>query len=156
MIEAACNDLRPPPRSRAMATAPSRLHQNTRWATGGSSFPPADVMSMTSEPESDDVTKKIIRRTTLANEASCAIGSTSSILNSASSGFHSVIIWDTPVYPSKSSWWMAVAPKTLIHSKEHSAGRRRTQIINSRTVRPLEMRAMNIPTNGVHEIHQAQ
>ena len=70
MSEAACSDCRPPPRSRAMATAPSRLHQNTRWTAGGSSFPPADVMSMTSEAESDDVMKKITRRTTLVKEAS--------------------------------------------------------------------------------------
>ena len=27
---------------------------------------------------------------------------------------------------------------------------------NWRIVRPLEIRAMNMPTKGVHEIHQAQ
>jgi len=31
-----------------------------------------------------------------------------------------------------------------------------TPIRNSRTVRPREMRAMNIPTNGDQAIHQAQ
>ena len=35
-------------------------------------------------------------------------------------------------------------------------GTRMTKTTNWRIVRPREMRAMNIPTKGVHEIHQAQ
>ena len=31
-----------------------------------------------------------------------------------------------------------------------------TQVMNSRTVRPKLMRAMNMPTNGAHATHQAQ
>ena len=31
-----------------------------------------------------------------------------------------------------------------------------TQMTNSRTERPLETRAMNMPTNGDQEIHQTQ
>ena len=31
-----------------------------------------------------------------------------------------------------------------------------TPITNSRMVRPLEMRARKVPTNGVHDIHQTQ
>lgn len=97
MSEAACRDLRPPPRSRAMATPPSRVHQNTRCEAGASSFPPADVISITSEAESDEVIKKITRRTTLTKEMICVMGSCSSILKSASSGLHWVIISVTPV-----------------------------------------------------------
>jgi hypothetical protein len=29
-------------------------------------------------------------------------------------------------------------------------------MMNSRIVRPLEMRATNVPTKGAHEIHHAQ
>ncbi|KKL91131.1 hypothetical protein LCGC14_1897740, partial [marine sediment metagenome] len=32
----------------------------------------------------------------------------------------------------------------------------KTQMINSRTVRPRETRAMNMPTKGAQEIHHAQ
>ena len=31
-----------------------------------------------------------------------------------------------------------------------------TPMMNSRIVRPFEMRATNVPTNGAHEIHHAQ
>ena len=43
--------------SSAMATSPSKTHQNTRWTTGASSLPPAVIVSMTSDPESEEVTK---------------------------------------------------------------------------------------------------
>ena len=80
MSEAACSDLRPPPSRSAMATRPSRVHQNTRWAAGGSSFPPADIISTTRDAESDEVMKKMIRRTTLTKERRLVRGRPSSIL----------------------------------------------------------------------------
>ena len=51
---------------------------------------------------------------------------------------------------------MAAPPKTDIHRNDSRVGISITPMTNSRTVRPLEMRAMNIPTNGDQEIHQAQ
>ncbi len=45
-----------------MATAPSKMHQNTRCGTGASTLPPAVIVSITSEPESDEVTKNTITR----------------------------------------------------------------------------------------------
>jgi len=42
-----CNALRPPPNSRAMATRPSKMHQNTRWGMGPSSLPPAPMSRVT-------------------------------------------------------------------------------------------------------------
>ncbi len=51
---------------------------------------------------------------------------------------------------------MAVPPKPVIHSTETSDGISSTQMRNSRTVRPRLTRAMNMPTKGDHEIHQAQ
>ena len=46
-----------------MATNPSSVHQNTRCATGASILPPAVIVSITSEPLSEDVTKKITNST---------------------------------------------------------------------------------------------
>ena len=51
---------------------------------------------------------------------------------------------------------MAVPPKMANHTSETSDGTRRTPVMNWRIVRPREMRAMNMPTNGVQLIHQAQ
>ncbi len=78
-----CSALRPPARSRADATTPSMLAQNTRCQTGVCSAPPAASESMTREPESDEVTKKVMISTTARNEAMDVIGSSSNSLNSA-------------------------------------------------------------------------
>ena len=42
------------------------------------------------------------------------------------------------------------------HRKVTSVGTASTPATNSRTVRPFEMRAMKIPTNGDQLIHQPQ
>ena len=51
---------------------------------------------------------------------------------------------------------MAVLPNTVIHRKVNSTGTSSTPVMNSRMVRPREMRAINMPTKGDHEIHQPQ
>ena len=51
---------------------------------------------------------------------------------------------------------MALLPNTVIHSRLKAVGTSSTPMMNSRMVRPREMRAMNMPTKGDHEIHQAQ
>ena len=53
-------------------------------------------------------------------------------------------------------WLIAVPPSTVIHNTQASDGTSNTATMNSRTVRPRDTRAMNMPTNGDHEIHQAQ
>jgi actin-related protein len=55
------------------------VHQNTRCGTGASTLPPAVIVSITSEPESDEVTKNTITRTMAMNEVICCSGSASSI-----------------------------------------------------------------------------
>jgi hypothetical protein len=85
-ITIACSELpSPPPISSAIATAPSKTHQNTRCGTGASTLPPAVIVSITSEPESDEVTKNTITRTMPMKEVIEASGSSSSISNSFSS-----------------------------------------------------------------------
>ena len=51
---------------------------------------------------------------------------------------------------------MAEPPKTAIHRKHSTDGRKITPRSSSLTERPLEMRAMNMPTKGDHEIHHPQ
>jgi hypothetical protein len=51
-----------------MATSPSKMHQKIRWITGASVLPPAVMVSITSEPESDEVTKKTITSVMPMNE----------------------------------------------------------------------------------------
>ncbi len=48
------------------------------------------------------------------------------------------------------------SPNTVNHRDPISVGASRTPKTNSRTVRPREMRAMNMPTNGAQLIHQPQ
>ena len=54
--------------------------------------------------------------------------------------------------------WRSIAapPKMQNQTMLTRLGTSSTPVTNWRTVRPREMRAMNMPTNGVHESHQAQ
>ena len=51
---------------------------------------------------------------------------------------------------------MAAPPKTANQTRLTRLGTNSTPVTNCRMVRPREMRAMNMPTNGVQDIHQAQ
>src|SRR5690606_41804973 len=54
------------------------------------------------------------------------------------------------------AWYSALLPYTVIHRKVKPSGTSSTPTTNSRTVRPREIRAMNMPTNGDHATHQPQ
>ena len=81
--EAVCSADRPPARSSAAATTPSVTAQKIRCHTGGSSLPPEVMMSITSEPESDEVTKKVIINKVATSDIRVDQGICSSIINSA-------------------------------------------------------------------------
>ncbi len=51
---------------------------------------------------------------------------------------------------------IAESPKIVNHSAPITLGTSNTAPTNSRMVRPREMRAMNMPTNGAQLIHQPQ
>ncbi len=78
-----CSAPRPPASRRAAATAPSLLAQNTRCQTGVTGAPPEARESITSEPESEEVTKKVTMRITVRKETTAEKGSRSNSLNSA-------------------------------------------------------------------------
>ena len=144
-----------PASSSAAATTPSVVAQKARLQVGGSGSPPEDSMSMTSEPESEDVTKKVTTRTTDRDTTTVEKGSPCSISNSAVSV---LTLPSEPMSPPSPSTcrYSAAPPSTENHSSVTSVGTSSTPATNSRTVRPREMRAMNTPTKGAHEIHQPQ
>src|SRR5690606_30803199 len=78
-----CSAERPPAASRTAATAPLITHQKTRWRNGLSVRPPAAIVSMTSEPESAEVTKKMAISSTARVEVAAENGRYSKNWNSA-------------------------------------------------------------------------
>ncbi len=131
---------------------PSMNAQNTRCALGASTLPPAVMVSITSEPESEDVTKNTITSTMPTKDVIWVSGSSLSITKSFTSSAAS----RTPSKPELMNWSMAVPPKAVIHSTDTSEGTSSTAMRNSRTVRPRLTLAMNMPTKGDQLIHHAQ
>ncbi len=84
-----------------------------------------------------------------------ASGNWSRKANSAS-GTLVVAVSETMVVRPDSCSQIAVLPNTVIHTSVKPVGTNSTPRTNSRIVRPREMRAMNMPTKGDQEIHQAQ
>ncbi len=128
--------------------------QNTRCGFGESSLPPDVRWSTTSEPESDEVTKNETTRMIPTSDVRSESGNACTMSKSAVATF-SLTAVATSRTPSSCNL-MAVPPKTDIHSAESRVGKTMTPRISSRTERPLEMRAMNMPTKGDQEIHQPQ
>ena len=110
---------------------------------------------MTSEPESEDVTKKNTITTIARTLVIVPSGSPSRSVNS------DVLVSTAPSMrrassPSLRCRRMPESPKIVNHSEPTSVGASSTPKTNSRMVRPREMRAMNMPTNGAQLIHQPQ
>src|SRR5690554_836554 len=80
----ACKPTKPPPSISTMATTPSKVHQNTRCGVGALTFPPAAMVSITKEPESDDVIKNTTTKRKAMNDVICANGSASNMVNNCS------------------------------------------------------------------------
>ena len=140
-----------PTSSNTAATSPSKVHQKTLCATGASVLPPAVIVSITSEPESDEVTKNTITKMMPNKDVRDANGSGLNISNS----FNSKAALLTGAAASAITYDIAVPPKAPIHKILTIVGTMMTQKTNSRTVRPRETRAINMPTNGDQEIHHA-
>ena len=82
VMAAACkapNASLPPPNNNAAAITPSIAAQNILCGTGTSTLPPAVILSMTKEPESDEVTKKINTKTIAKKEVTLLKGKFSNI-----------------------------------------------------------------------------
>ena len=126
-----------------------------RCQRGVSSRPPDASVSITSAPESAEVTKKMPTNAMARVAVTLAPGRYSRNLNSAVDR-SACTAWAIPPAAVPRSSEIAVLPNTVIHRKVKAVGTNSTPITNSRIVRPREMRAMNMPTNGDHAIHHAQ
>ncbi len=144
----------PPPIRRTAATNPSMIAQNSLESTGGLGFPPEVMMSMTMEPESDEVTKKVTMTIMARLDVKEARGKFPSRMN-RETGMFSCTAWDMPPAPNISIK-RAVLPKMVIQINVINVGTSSTPATNWRMVRPWETRAMNMPTNGDHAIHHDQ
>ena len=82
-----------------MAITPSMLAQKIRCGVGALTLPPAVMVSITSEPESDEVIKNTTTRTMPISEVMLVSGISPSMLNSFSSRPASC----APVKPSTSN-----------------------------------------------------
>lgn len=109
---------------------------------------------MTIEAASAPETKKIATSTITSTVVIPASGMVSSNWNSAP-------VLSTP--PSASTMSPTVRcrsipapPKMTNHTRLTVVGTSSTPVTNCRMVRPRLMRAMNMPTNGVHDTHHAQ
>jgi hypothetical protein len=108
---------------------------------------------MTTEAASAPLMKKNAIRIMATIDTRVVNGSCSSAVKSESSG--------VDVVPIKSACplvWRSipVAPTIANQTKPSPVGIATTPRMNSRIVRPLEMRATKVPTKGAQEIHHAQ
>ena len=101
--------------------------------------------------KTDEVTKNTMTSMIPMNEVTDAHGNPSSITNSFNERSASTKSCAPLITCS-----IAILPNTDIQNTQASEGTNNTDTKNSRTVRPRDTRAMNIPTNGDHAIHQAQ
>ena len=115
---------------------------------------PVDILFITRMPESAEVTKKMAIITKASVQSPLAKGKLSKNENSRMSGWRTSA--ESAPCTTLRSIQIAPLPKTVIHKKMNSEGTSITARIYSRIVRPLEMRAMNRPTKGAHDIHHAQ
>ena len=125
----------PPTTSSTAAATPSRIAQNTRVALGVSTLPPHASMSMTSEPESEEVTKK---NTTTMIAVTLRIGPSGRVPKNS----NSEVVLSTPSLTSMSPSAVAFiddSPNIVNHTRLAAVGASR-----------------NMPTNGAQLVHQPQ
>ena len=154
LTEAVCAAFKPPPRTKAIATAPSVKAQSILCPTGAFNFPPEVILSITKDPLSDEVTKKIetinIPMTLLIPLSGNSFKKTKSEVElSFKTGIEM-----RPAFCNSSN--KADPPKAEIQKKVITVGTNSTPKTNSFNVLPLETLAINIPTNGDQAIHHDQ
>ena len=120
------------------------------FAIWRSSLPPEVMISITRDPESDEVTKKVTISTIASSDASDVRGRCSRKTNRAVGS--SVVTAEVISPPrSLSSISSAELPKILNQKNVNPAGISNTPSTNSRIVRPREILATNMPTNGTRK-----
>src|SRR5699024_5565184 len=118
----------------------------------GAGLPREDMVPMTKVAESAEDTKKMLRTITRSTGVIEFKGSWSNNAQRTCS---------LSAVPSNSArpwlWKLIAAPPKIVKARiKITVGAAIVASANSRMDRPREIRAMNIPTNGVQAIHQAQ
>src|SRR6056300_1561987 len=154
-MAAVCNAASPPARRSVAATAPSETAQNILCHTGGFSAPPELIISITREPESEEVTKNV----TISIVASADVIAVKGNCSSRTKIAVGILVCTADAKPTPVSCISShkpLLPNTVSQRNVKPEGTSSTPRMNSRIVRPREIRAINMPTNGDHEIHHAQ
>src|SRR5690606_36917803 len=151
IINAFCNACNPPLYNKIAAIAASITPHVSFTLFGGVSEPFVVCIPKTNVAESAEVIKNITTSKTAIKDNILDIGSWLNISNNTSSVANCV----KSTFPACCTS-IAVVPDTANQRKLTKVGKSITPIRNSRIVLPLDTRAMKIPTNGDHEIHQAQ
>lgn len=149
-----CNASRPPALSSIRAKVARSIPQNTIWILGDLLEFLEDILSITSIPESAEVTKKMIIIARTIKLKTLESGKYSKNLNIKASGSETRAL-SAPLATLKSNQ-IALFPKTDIQIKLNKVGMIKTAAMNSRILLPFEILAMNSPTKGDQEIHHAQ
>lgn len=123
--------------------------------------PPDARKSSTREPESAEVMKK--KMSTIIASTLNTVGSTEGNTSKAWKMVVTELTVGSPVAGSVPiivpNWFCthsAKLPNTVNHTRLTRVGASSTPMMNSRMVRPREMRAMKMPTNGAQLTHQPQ
>lgn len=156
MIDAVCNAVKPPDHNNTVAAEAWIKPQTSLIISGGLSIPFVVWIPNTNVAESAEVMKNVLINTIERTDAIVASGNSFNAAKSAISvSVPSPIAFQIP--PSeKISRLIPDPPKIVNHSAQNSVGTAKTPKMNSRTVRPLETRAINVPTKGDQAIHHAQ
>src|SRR5690625_510459 len=141
----------PPAHNNEAAVAPNKTPQVMVTLAVGSGLPRCVMELITIAAESAEVIKKHTIDTMANITVSPPKGRFLRILNSMASAEPESL----SASPLK-SMDMAAPPKTINQLAHTVAGTMITTVTNSRKVRPREILAINMPTKGVREIHQAQ
>src|SRR5699024_5454203 len=155
-----CSSASKPPEpektSRVAVMTAIAMAQKIRCPNGLKSSWPLAIVSVTRAAESTEVMKKMTTKMMAITEIKNVAGKCSRKENSAPGTSSSSTTLSTSPPSPLSSISKAACPKIPNHSTEKPAGTASTPETNCRMVRPLEMRAMKIPTNGDQLMVHAQ
>src|SRR5699024_1829830 len=137
-----------------MTTAMPITHnpQNTTRLFFDAGLPRELIVPITTDAESAAVMKKMAKRPIKMRGVMLLYDKVSNSLNSTASGEASPSNPSTPLMELT----IYATPKTVKAKIRIKVGTPMVVRANSRKVRPREIFAINVPTNGVQVIHQAQ
>src|SRR5699024_8348452 len=145
----------PPPLTNSTLAVPAiNAPQINLTISGGLRLPREVIDPSTKVAESADVMKNMKMNISDSELVTIPSSNSNKMENNANSSFLFTISEIPPAQINSTS--KAVVPKLVNQISASTDGAINTPVTNSRMVRPLEIRAINRPTNGAQEICQAQ